>query len=201
VPLGFAAFGPRLPAGDYPVKLIRGSDTLSTVVTLATDPRSTHTPADRTVQQETVLKLYRDLETLSYVVDAVVDVRDQARSRADKLGKDTLAKRLTGIADRLETLRKTLIATREGGQIAGEEQLREKLGSLYGSVNGYEGRPTNSQLRFVDVVEGKIADAQHELNEISGKELQALNTGLSGKKLEPLTAMTREDWQKKQPKN
>ena len=202
VPLGFAAFGPRLPAGDYPVKLIRAADTLSTVVTLVTDPRSTHSAADRAVQQETVLKLYRDLETLSFVVDAVVDVRDQARTRADKLGKtDPLAKKLTGIADRLETLRKTLIATREGGQIAGEEQLREKLGSLYGSVNGYEGRPTASQLAFVEVLEGKIADAQHELDAIAGKELPALNAGLAKPKLEPVTAMTREDWQKKQPKN
>ena len=199
VPLGFAAFGPRLPEGTYGVKLFRGKDTLSSQVVLAPDPRSRHTAADRAVQQEVVLRLYRDLGTLSYIVDAVVDVRNQARARAEKLGAtDVLGKRLTAVADRLEKRRKALVATREGGQIAGEEQLREKLGALYGAVNGYEGRPTNSQLNFVEVCEGMMADAQGELDGIAGKELPAINTALEGKKLEPVTALTREEWQKKQ---
>ena len=121
------------------------------------------------------------------------------RNIANKTGKaDPLAKKLIGIADRLEALRKTLVATREGGQIAGEEQLREKLGNLYGSVNAYEGRPTASQLAAVEAIEVKIADAQSQIDAIVGKELPALNAGLA--KLGPVTAMTREEWVKKQPK-
>ncbi|MBI1796728.1 MAG: glycosyl hydrolase [Candidatus Eisenbacteria bacterium] len=198
VPLGFAAFGPRLPAGDYPVKMIRGNDTLTTTVTLVADPRSTHTVADRAVQQETTLKLYKDLETLSYVVDAIVDVRDQARARVAGLGdKDALAKKLAGVADRLETLRRTVVASREGGQLAGEEQLREKMGSLYGAVNGYEGRPTGSQLKFVDVLEGKMAGAQRDFEAIA-KDLPVVNADLATKKLQPIAAMSRDDWQKRQ---
>jgi photosystem II stability/assembly factor-like uncharacterized protein len=198
VPLGFAIFGPRMPAGDYPVKLIRGADTLSSVVTLAHDPRSKHTAEDRAIQQETVHALYKDLETLSYVVDAILDVRDQARARAEGLGKaNASAKKFTAVADRLEALRKTIVATREGGQIAGEEQLREKLGSLYGAVNGYDGRPTNGQLEFAKFLRGKMAEAQRQFDAIA-KELPALNAALAGPKLEPVTAMTREDWAKKQ---
>jgi len=202
VPLGFAIFGPRLPEGPYAVKLIRGKDTLSSQVILAPDPRSPHTAADRAVQQEVVLKLYRDLATLSFIVDAVVDVRDQARARAEKLGKaDALGKKLTALADRLETRRKALVATREGGQLAGEEQLREKLGALYGAVNGFEGRPTNSQLRFAEVCEAKMADAQAELDAIAGKDLPAINTALESKRLDPVKTMSREEWQKKQEKS
>ena len=47
VPLGYAFFGPNLPEGAYVVKLIRGSETLSSQVVLAPDPRSPHTAADR----------------------------------------------------------------------------------------------------------------------------------------------------------
>src|SRR5439155_10405843 len=86
VPLGFAIFGPRLPEGTYAVKLLRGKDTLSSTVTLAPDPRSRHTAEDRAVQQKTVLQLYRDLADLSFVVDEVVDARNQLRARAEKAG-------------------------------------------------------------------------------------------------------------------
>jgi len=34
----------------------------------------------------------------------------------------------------------------EGGWISGQEKLRERLGTLYGDVSGYDGRPTDSQL-------------------------------------------------------
>lgn len=202
VPLGYAFFGPTLPEGTYTVKLIRGKETLTSQVVLAPDPRSPHTAEDRAVQQELVHKLYKDLGTLSYVVDATVDLRDQARARAEKLGKtDALRKKLAALGDQLETQRKTLVATREGGQIAGEEQLREKLGNLYGAVNGYEGRPTQSQSVSATALETQMAEAQALLGTIGTRDLPAINTGLEKQKLEPVKAMTREDWQAKQDRN
>jgi len=147
-------------------------------------------------------RLYRDLESLTYTVDAIIDARDQARARAEKLGKtDALAKKLTAQADKLEALRTSLVAVREGGAIAGDEKLREKLGLLYGGVNGYEGRPTNSQTRYADVLEGELNAAQAQFESLTGKELESLNAGLAGKKLDPVKPMTREEWQKKQEKS
>jgi hypothetical protein len=198
VPLGFAIFGPRLPEGAYTVKLLRGKDTLSSTVTLAPDPRSRHTAEDRAVQQKTVLQLYRDLADLSFVVDAVVDARNQLRGRAEKAGATSaLGKRLIALADKLEARRQTLLATREGGQLAGEEQLREKLGALYGAVNGYDGRPTNGQLRFMEFLEGQVADARTWFDGIATKDLPGLNTGLAGQKLDPIKVVTREEWEKR----
>jgi hypothetical protein len=202
VPQAFAFVGPLLAEGRYTAKLVRGSDTLVSQVELVADPRSTHTAADRAFQRETAHRLYRDLEQLTFVVDAIIDARDQARSRAEKLGAaDALAKKLTATADKLDVLRRSLVAVREGGSIAGDEKLREHLGRLYGGVNGYEGRPTNSQLRYADVLEGELAAAQAEFEAITAKDLPALNTGLTGKKLEPVTVMTRDAWQKKQEKS
>jgi len=202
VPLGFAIFGPRLPEGTYAVKLLRGKDTLSSTVTLAADPRSRHTAEDRAVQQKTVLQLYRDLADLSFVVDRVVDTRNQLRARAEKAGAGSaLGKKLTALADQLEARRQKLLATREGGQLAGEEQLREKLGALYGAVNGYDGRPTNGQLRFMEFLEGQVADARTWFDGIATKDLPGLNTGLTGQKLDPITVATREEWEKKQEKS
>ena len=202
VPQAFAFVGPQLPEGTYTVRLVRGADTLTSEVQLVADPRSPHSVEERAAQREAAHRLYRDLERLTYVVDAIIDVRDQARTRADKLGKaDALGKKLGATADKLDDLRRSLVAVREGGSITGEEKLREKLGRLYGGVNGYEGRPTNSQLRYADVLEGELAAAQSDFENLTGRELITLNAGLITRKLEPVKTMTREDWQKKQEKS
>jgi hypothetical protein len=201
VPQAFLFVGPQVPEGTYTIKMIRGNDSLLTKAELVHDPRSTHTAADRASQQETVHRLYRELESLTFLVDAVVDTRDQTRARADNLpAKDPMKKKLATVADKLETLRATLVATKEGGQITGEERLRERLGRLYGAVNGYEGRPTNSQLGASEVMAGEVQAAQAQFDALTGKELAPLNTALGGMKLEPVKVMTREEWQKKQEK-
>ena len=202
VPQAFAFVGPQLPEGAYTVRLVRGKDTLTSKVDLVADPRSPHSAADRTHQRETAHWLYRDLERLTYVVDAIIDARDQARARAEKLGKDdALARKLRVTADKLDDLRRSLVTVREGGQITGEEKLREKLGRLYGGVNGYEGRPTNSQLRYADVLEGEMAAAELQFEALTGKELITLNAGLITKQLDPVKTMSHDDWVKKQEKN
>ncbi|HKQ57038.1 MAG TPA: glycosyl hydrolase [Candidatus Eisenbacteria bacterium] len=202
VPQAFAFQGPQLGEGTYTVRLVRGNDTLRSEVQLVADPRSPHTAEDRAAQREVAFRLYRDLERLTYIVDAIVDARDQARSRAGKLPKgDALAKRLTTASDRLDDLRRSLVSVREGGAIAGDEKLRENLGKLYGGVNGYEGRPTNSQLRYAEVLDGELTAAQAQLETITSKELLALNAGLEGRKVEPVKLMSLADWQKKQERN
>ncbi|MGH7730220.1 MAG: WD40/YVTN/BNR-like repeat-containing protein [Candidatus Eiseniibacteriota bacterium] len=201
VPQAFAFVGPQLAEGSYTVKLVRGNDTLTSKAELVADPRSPHTPEDRAAQRELAHRLYRDLERLTYLVDAIIDARDQARARADKLGKgDALGKKLGATADRLDDLRRTLVTVREGGQITGEEKLREKLGRLYGGVNGYQGRPTNSQLRYTDVLEGEMAAAQAQFDALTSKELITLNAGLITKQLEPVKTLSHEDWLKRQDK-
>ena len=197
VPQPFANLGPRMPPGRYTARLIRGGDTLTTAIELAPDPRSTHSAEDRALQQSTVLALYRRIETLTWLVDAVADARDQARARAGAVGAGSLAKRLTGLADRLEALRKTLVATREGGRLTGEEQLREKLAMLYGSVNGYDGRPTTNQIDYAGVLGAELEKARRDFEGLA-KELTSINDTLAGRKLEPIRPLTPEDWAKRQ---
>src|SRR5262249_20081212 len=147
VPNQYAFVGPRAAAGTYTVKLTRNQDVLTTTFTLAADPRSTHTAADRAEQVQLVNRLYARLNDLTYTVEGIQWVRDSARARARELSaKDALGKRLTALADRLEAMRGTIVAAREGGRLTGEERLREQLGDLYGKVNGYDGRPTNGQI-------------------------------------------------------
>ncbi|HEV2104879.1 MAG TPA: glycosyl hydrolase [Candidatus Eisenbacteria bacterium] len=195
VPNFFAFVGPRAAAGDYTVKLTRNTDTYAAKIRLAPDPRSTHTTEDRAAQVALVHRLYDMLGDLSYTVEGAAALRDSARSAARALGRGKGAK-LTAFADKLEALRGSLVATREGGQLSGDEKLREQLGDLYGNVNGYDGRPTQSQSQLADVLEAELRKAQASLDGMVAKDLPALNAELRGAKLAELKRATRAEWEK-----
>jgi photosystem II stability/assembly factor-like uncharacterized protein len=194
----YSFFGPRAPLGSYKVKLIKGDQTLESQVELASDPRSAHTAEDRALQQETVLALYRQLERLTWLDESAVATRDGLRQRAAGLPKgDKLRTQLEKVANEYDRLHATLVATSEGGWLSGEEQLREKLGGLYGGVNGYDGRPTRSQLDQKKVLEGQLDQAVARLEAIGNGELAAVNKALTARKLEPVKPVLFEEWKKK----
>lgn len=202
VPQLYAFLGPQVPEGTYSVKLTKGTDTVTGKFTAVPDPRSKDTVEDKTVQDRVVWKLYDMLGRLTYVVDAILDVQKQLKERLSKIDSGGAAgTALRQYDEELETFRKTLVATRKGGFLAGEEQLREELGSLYGSVNGFEGRPTNSQLEYTVVLEKRLVAAEKRLEELLGASLQQVNTKLQEAKLNPIKRMTRAEWDEKQSKS
>jgi hypothetical protein len=111
---------------------------------------------------------------------------------------DTLKEQLNALAQKLEDFRSSLVAVKEGGMITGEKKLRENLGELYGAVNQYSGRPTQSQIENTIVLQKKLDEAGAQFRSIATSEVPALNTALQDKQLEPLKATSREEWDKKQ---
>ena len=80
--------------------------------------------------------------------------------------------------------------------ITGEERLREFLAELYGDVNSYEGRPTDSQAARGEVLGHELEDVVHEFNDLTAKQLPELNRGLQAKKLAAITPLSEDDWRK-----
>ena len=196
---GGALLGPMVTEGTYTANLIKGKDTLTTDIKIMFDPKSPHSAEDRALQQKTVWKLYRMQEELAYVAESVTQARDQAKGNAKKLKKrDGFAKELNRFANKLDKLHKTLVATRKVAGITGEQQLREKVVNLYGSVSSYHGSPTESQLSRVKVLEKEIEKANESYKYIIEKDLNKINKKLQRKKLEPIKIMTKKEWVKKQ---
>ncbi len=201
VPNFFSFIGPRVLEGTYTVKMIKGKNTYTTELKVVPDPRSRHTREDRLLQFETVMKLYNMLGELTYQVDTITDARDQGRDRAGKLpAGDVIRKGIEEVAKSLEGIRSKLVATREGGGITGEAKIREQMGSLYGAVNGYEGRPTQSQILRMDALKKEFEGLVAEFDAFTKKELPAVNSALDKRKLDPIRVMTKEEWEKKQSK-
>jgi len=189
--------GPLVPEGTYTVKLIKGKETLSAEAEVRADPRDLHPPEDRALQQATALDLYRQLERLTYVVDAVIDARDAARERVAELAeKNRARRRAEDWADELDAFRKGIVAAGEGGRLSGEERLREKLGALYGAVNDFSGRPTASQLRQMETLRADLETAEARFAELAAGAAD-LNRALARQGLEPVEVLSREAWQER----
>ena len=94
-------------------------------------------------------------------------------------------------------MRAKLVAINEAGGITGEIRIRENMVDLYGSLNGYEGAPTKSQLDRLQALTKDLEGVSNEYATLT-KHLDVINAELQNKKLEPMRAMTREEWDKKQ---
>jgi photosystem II stability/assembly factor-like uncharacterized protein len=192
-----ALLGPRAAEGVYTVKLVRNTDTYTTQIRLVPDPRSKATVSDRQAQRALLDRLFALVERSTYAIEAITSARDQAAARVAKLpAADALRKRLDAYSAAMEKQRTSLVATSKGEGISGDERLREELGTLYGNVNGFDGRPTRSQADRAAVLAAELDAAIAAFDLAAGKELAALNQELARKKLEPIVKLTPEAWGK-----
>lgn len=198
--LARAFIGPRAPEGTYTFRLTKGKELFEGTIRLVPDPRTPHPAEDRRLQQTTAMDLYRALERLTYVVDAVLDLQEQAKQRREELDeKSKLARRLAEYSDRLEQLRAAVVSTAEGGMLSGDEKLREKLANVYSAVTGYDGRPTQSQLDRTAALGGELGDAEQRFEALTtGEGIDGLNAQLSRYELDPVAPLSREAWKAKQ---
>ncbi len=193
-----AAQGPRVLPGTYTVKMTKGDKVYTEQINVVVDPRVKFTVEDRQAQFDLTMKIYHTIEHMTFAVEAIEGVRNAANAKASKLTeKDPLRKQLQDLAARCDELRSKIVATKEGGMVTGEERIRELLGQLYGTVNGYEGRPTEYQAARADSLAHELEDVIGDFQKLTQKELPGLNNGLKKKKAEPISVLTEADWQKK----
>jgi len=193
-----AAVGPRVLPGTYTVKMTKDKNVYTTKLQVTTDPRAGHTPEDRRAQFDLAMKLYNLLGDMTFAVDRINGVRLALNARAAQLPAiDPLVTRLHKASTELDELRKKIVATKEGGAITGEERLRENLAQLYGDVNGYEGRPSQTQVDRTAAIGHELTDAVKDFDNWVAKELAGINSALSAKQLEPIAVLTREGWESK----
>ena len=144
---GSSMIGPSATEGTYAARLIKGGETFTAPIRLVADPGSPHSEADRKLQQQTVMRLYRLIERIAFVSASVVEVRDQARATAgNKKPDEALAKDMDAFAGELDKQAASSATQKEESMagIGGKSKLREMAGELYGEVSRYAGRPTQS---------------------------------------------------------
>jgi photosystem II stability/assembly factor-like uncharacterized protein len=186
-----AAFvvGPRFLPGRYTVKLTEGDSTYSTTLRVVGDARVSHSVADRKAQFALAVTLYDLMNQMTTVVDRMNDMRGSLGDRGEGLAAvDTLLYALQRGSAQVDTMRKRIVATKEGGMITGEERLRENLAELYGSVVGYEGRPSEMQVERTGAIGREMGDVSKDFERWIQTELPKINKMLEGRGLRRIEA-------------
>jgi photosystem II stability/assembly factor-like uncharacterized protein len=186
-----ASQGPRVLPGTYTVRLTRGAEVIETKLAIGLDRRAPYDAAGRKAQYDAVMKAHALFDEMSVLVDKIQALHDAAADRRAKLpATDEVAKKLAALSGKLEDARTLIVATKEGGAITGEERIREHLDTLYGAINGWEGRPAKYQLDGIEALRRELDDARKAFMTVATADARALDKDLEGKKLEKLPQVT-----------
>jgi hypothetical protein len=150
-----ASQGPRVPPGTYAVRLTKGGKVIETKIEVGLDRRALYTAADRKAQFDAVMRAHALFERMSALVDRI----DTARAAAAKGGS-------SAAVDRLDAIKRQIVATKEGGAVTGEERIREHLDTVYGALNGWEGKPAAYQVERIDTLSRELDDIAKEFETI-----------------------------------
>ncbi len=194
---GEATIGPRVVPGTYTVKLTRDKQVLTTQIVVGIDPRAKYSLEDRKLEFEASMRVYHLLGDLSFDVARINGVRQSVLERSAQLSKDDpLTGQLANLADKADTIRKEIVATKEGGAITGEERIREKASQLYGALVFYEGKPADYYIERIDGLTRERNDVAARFDKLLASDLKAVNASLSAKKLQEIHPLERSAWEK-----
>jgi photosystem II stability/assembly factor-like uncharacterized protein len=179
--------GPRFVPGTYTARLTSGATVLTTPVTVILDRRVAFTLKDRQAQFDAAERVSAVFSRMTDLVARINAVRQGADARAAGLpAGDALKTGLADLSAKADTLRKEIVATKEGGAITGEERLREHTDQLYGAIMSYEGAPASYQLTRIKVLSNQLTDISGRFDQLVQSDLAARNRDLTDKKLPPI---------------
>jgi hypothetical protein len=197
----FSAFGgPMVPEGIYKIRLSKGKDVLESQVQILADPRSPITREDRVARFEAVKEVGGMLEDMAYTVERIADLQDQVKQRGSEIKVAAQKAKFVKFGKALETLRALFVPVREEGGITGEERLREYLASLYGNINGFEGRPSKTHMDRKEALRKDIQKATDDVEARIKKDRVVLNAILEKAGMKMLLPLERSAWNVQQKK-
>ena len=181
---GYATQGPRVPPGNYTVRLTKAGKVYTMPLSIVLDRRASYSMADRVAQYEAAKRVSGLFGRMSALVGGIQQVRGMAGGIAAKLpAGDSLKGELAQLSEHADTVRKQIVATKEGGAITGEERLRENMDYAYGAITSVEERPTDYQIARVDALEKELGEVDASFAALLKNEVGAINPKLKAKGL------------------
>jgi hypothetical protein len=176
---GFSvAPAPYVKAGTYKVKITKGNEVFEQIIEVRYDSTSSFTASDRMKQQECTKELFGMVEDLAYLVYQIDEWDAKAQAFKAKNGKPN--KTVDALIKELTALRNILVVTTGDNYVgAAEDQLREKINEIYGTIVGYFGAPSESELANVKGLKNQLISAQKTFNVLKDGKIKEFSSILT----------------------
>lgn len=192
---GGALFAPRVKAGTYTVRMVKGNETFETKITTQYDPQSPFTLKEREAQQQLTQELFDFTQDLAYLVhqldawDVAIEAHVNTQSKP--------AKYLVQLNTSIDAIRDECVVTKGDNYVGtGEPRLREKLGDIYSTIGGYYGAPSSSQLENVAALRDTYTAQQAAFEKLTSGELKKFEAELAKSGKPAVAIASKEDFLK-----
>lgn len=190
-----ASSGPSLLPGKYTVKIVKGENITSGSFEIVKNPLAPHSDADMALQYKTAMKAYHFFEEVAFLERRVGKLKEDGTKLLKSIDDKSITKKIEGLTDELSSIIDKLVAKKEG-ESQGDKKIREKVVEVYSGVNGYSGRPSNSQLALMTEIESEMETLEIRFSELVAKELNKLNKSLEKNEVSELNVISKEEFLK-----
>lgn len=184
IDMGSADPGPLVLPGTYTAKIIAGSESATTTLTVVQDPRLTVTAADLEAQHALAKRVVADITRLSGLVESLRDVKQQLASRKASLAGVQAAAALAGAGDavvaKLDAIEArlhnpTAEVTYDILAMQGGARLYSRLVPFFDAVTAGDGAPTQGQRQVYELLSKELDALEKEYRAVVDGDIAALN--------------------------
>jgi len=161
------AIAPQVLPGNYTVTLKVGKDEYKQPFRLVHEESSSFTLAERKAQYAAAMKLYNLHTSLASIVVGIADKQKTYKEAVAKLKNKKSIALGNDYLTALETLRATLIPTKQTSMFADETRLREDITQVYQAICFNEAGPSNLQLESINTLSSRVEAAEKKAVEIN----------------------------------
>ena len=163
------AIAPQVLPGNYTVTLKVGKDEYKQPFRLVHEESSSFSLTERKAQFEAAMKLYNLHTSLASIVAGIADKQKTYKEDVAKLKNKKSIALGNDYLTALETLRATLIPTKQTSMFADETRLREDITQVYQAICFNEAGPSNLQLESIKTLSSRVEAAEKKALEINAQ--------------------------------
>jgi photosystem II stability/assembly factor-like uncharacterized protein len=177
--------GPLVAPGQYTVQLQTGNETVSEVVTISPDPRSTATGQEMAEQSSFLLQVRDKISEANQAVLSIRSIREDVAFWMARVqsGNESITDAAESLNARLDEIENELVQTKwksSRDALTAPSKLTAKLTSLSASIaGGGEGKPPSQAYAVFDSLTSQVDDQLRKLETVKQDELAAFNEAVA----------------------
>jgi photosystem II stability/assembly factor-like uncharacterized protein len=199
---GMVFGGPMVATGIYTVRLTKNKKVYESKIELQPNRLAAHSPEDRQLRHKALWQTYSLLEHMAYISDTLNEVQSTIEKILKEEDKKLSRKAKKYLKNQIETargIRGNIIDPK--GNIYGSGELQGRMIEIYSSINGYLGRPTESQLKYIESLEKSLKKIEDQFGKFIKSNLEKINGLLKSQQVKEIKLLTEEEYMKEAKKD